>query len=181
MSRKKFCVVPFLQSGEVTLAAGAATVTNKYIDANTRVLLCRKAATADGLSFGITPGLGNGSIAIDSSNAADVSTIQWIALTPGGNPASTPGSSRKYGNAPQFQIGAITLVAGAATISNVFIEANTRTFLTRLSAVATADNYFYDHVVGAGNGSVNVFSSNGADVSTLVFAIINPIGNPAQV
>lgn len=89
MSRRKFSNVPLIQSGSVTLAAGAGAITNIYADTNTRVFLTRiaAAATADGLSYTVTAGSGNGSIAVDSSAAGDVTTIAWVAVTPGGNPS----------------------------------------------------------------------------------------------
>lgn len=68
--------------GQATLVAGTVTVANETVTANTRIFLTRQVAdgTLGHLSVGtVTAGT---SFVIDSSDASDTSTINWLLIEP---------------------------------------------------------------------------------------------------
>lgn len=90
MSRKKISNIPMIQSGSATLVAGAIAVTNVTVQLTSRIILTRIGAVAPAATelaaIATAVGLGNGSFAIDSTDAADVGVIAWSIHTEVGTP-----------------------------------------------------------------------------------------------
>jgi hypothetical protein len=104
-----------------------------------------------------------------STLRAGASAAVWVRLSP----LDAAGVGLQIKEGANARMGIATLVAGGVTVSNTSVTANTRIFLTNNNTNAGAVGFLYvsTRTVGA---SFQIVSSNGADVSSVAWLLIEP-------
>lgn len=164
---------PLLLSGTsgALAATGAATVNNAYVAANSLIftsihtpsvnagyISAPSGSIATGTSFGI-----------QSSNAADTSTVNYEIVTPSYS-ANTTALAAVNGTS-QFTVFSPSILPAVSLDPSVFTQAIRLSVNTFLPSAAQAGTLSY--VINPAGGSFTVTSSNNADLSTINWQIMN--------
>lgn len=158
------------QIDTVALVAGGKTVNTHYVPSGARFML--QALTAGGvmghLSYtNVVPG-NPGSFDIVSSDAGDISVIQYAIIDPATMGLSPIGANRLGNNGRALQVLRGVMAAGTVTIPGVFPTASkTGIILQRVTPGGALGHLTVGTVTAGDLGSVVCGSNNAGDTSTV--------------